>query len=56
MRPGISNRYYALRPSDMTTKIKVMWNIYVFSLGYIKIDQAEIRGPRIGLCSNEVNL
>jgi len=56
MRPGVSNRYYALRPSDMTTKIKVMWNIYVFSLGHIKIDQAEIRGPRIGLCSNEVNL
>ena len=40
----------------MSRKLQSQWNIYLFSLGSINMDGAEVKGPRIGVCSNEVHL
>jgi len=41
---------------DMKTQITKKWKVYLLSLGNITMDGAKITAPRIGLCSNEIDI
>ena len=40
----------------MRDKIQSQWTIYFLSLGSITIKESRIRGPRIGICANQINV
>lgn len=40
----------------MRNKIQSQWTIYFLSLGNITINSSRVRGPRIGLCANHINV
>jgi hypothetical protein len=40
----------------MREKIQQNWNVYLISLGSINIESSKIKGPRIGICANEINV
>lgn len=51
-----SNRLYAKVPLDMQAKILTKWNVYLMSLGELNLNLAEVTGPRVGLCANNLFL
>lgn len=40
----------------MMTKLKEQWNVYIFSLNTLDMDDTKITAPRIGICSNEITI
>ena len=40
----------------MQAKILTKWNVYLMSLGELNLDFAEVAGPRVGLCGNNIFL
>jgi hypothetical protein len=48
--------FYGRRISNTLDYIEKGWNVYIFSLGYIAVTNSKIRGPRIGMCSNDLRL
>jgi hypothetical protein len=48
---------YATQPQDMYSKIMKKWNVYILAMENIHSNySATIKGPRVGLCSNFINL
>jgi len=41
---------------DMKDHIINKWQVYLFSLGTIVLDGAEIQAPRIGICANDISI
>lgn len=40
--------------SQMPDRILNKWNVYILAVGTLNVQDAEITGPRIGMCSNYI--
>jgi hypothetical protein len=40
----------------MRPEINNKWNVYMMALGKLSVQDTKINGPRVGMCSNEIEL
>ena len=53
---GFSQAIKVTHISKMHWSVLKKWNIYMLSLGIVRIEGAEVQGPRIGICSNNIKI
>ena len=51
-----NSKYKAKKTRDMVEKIMETWSVFIISLDELKLTEATVRGPRVGVCANNINM